>query len=248
MKKKIAILNCLNYAMFGDIIGYQNGILKYNKNFDGILNKDKNKHDYIELSSIQCNYMLFKYVNNNLFNGLVYENEYYNYIPSANTVIQGAHNNIVSANTVFSGHVLFEGVAKAVGTTTGFSSATAVSTDAQQTFTKAQVPSTSTATLASTSGVLDFDTHQNFIITLASGSNTLAAPTTEASQIGQTGVIVFIQPSSGAAASLTLHGDYESVGSGGISLSTGNNDYDIVPYFIKADNSILLGESQKNFG
>ena len=169
-------------------------------------------------------------------------------ISSANTVIQGAHNNIVSANTVFSGHVLFEGTAKSVGTTTGFVSATAVSTDAQNTFTKAQVPSTYTAALSATSGVLDFDTYQNFIITLASGSNTLAAPTTEASQIGQTGVIVFIQPSSGAAASLTLHGDYESVGSGGISLSTGNNDYDIVPYFIKADNSILLGAPSKNFG
>ena len=41
----------------------------------------------------------------------------------------------------------------------------------------------------------DITTYQNFIITLASGSNTLDAPTTEASQIGQTGVIVFIQPS-----------------------------------------------------
>ena len=87
MNKKNVILNCLNYAMFGDIIGYQNGNLKYNKSFDGILTKKNNEHDYIELSSIQCNYMLFKYVNNNLFNGLVYENEYYNYIPSANTVI-----------------------------------------------------------------------------------------------------------------------------------------------------------------
>ena len=87
-------------------------------------------------------------------------------ISSANTLLTGAHNNVVSANTVFQGHVLFEGTAKSVGTTTGFSSATAVSTDAQQTFTKAQVPSTSTATLASTSGVLDYDTHQNFILTL----------------------------------------------------------------------------------
>ena len=169
-------------------------------------------------------------------------------ISSANTLLTGAHNNVVSANTVFQGHVLFEGTAKSVGTTTGFASATAVSTDAQQTFTKAQVPSTYTAALSATSGVLDFDTYQNFIITLASGSNTLAAPTTEASQIGQTGVIVFIQPSSSTAGSLTLHGDYESVGSGGIALSTGNNDYDIVPYFIKADNSILLGASSKNFG
>ena len=169
-------------------------------------------------------------------------------VSSANTIFQGAHNNIVSANTVFSGHVLFEGTAKSVGTTTGFSSATAVSTDAQQTFTKAQVPSTSTATLASTSGVLDYDTHQNFILTLASGSNTLAAPTTEASQIGQTGVIIFIQPSSGSAATISLHGDYESIGSGGLTLSSGNNDYDVVPYIIKADNSILLGAPAKNFG
>jgi hypothetical protein len=169
-------------------------------------------------------------------------------ISSANTLLTGAHNNVVSANTVFQGHVLFEGTAKSVGTTTGFSSATAVSTDAQQTFTKAQVPSTSTATLASTSGVLDYDTHQNFILTLASGSNTLAAPTTEASQIGQTGVIIFIQPSSGSAATISLHGDYESIGSGGLSLSSGNNDYDVVPYIIKADNSILLGAPSKNFG
>lgn len=169
-------------------------------------------------------------------------------ISSANTLLTGAHNNIVSANTVFQGHVLIEGTLKNVGTTTGIVSATAVSTDAQNTFTKAQVPSTYTAALSATSGVLDFDTYQNFIITLASGSNTLAAPTTEASQIGQTGVIVFIQPSSSSAGSLTLHGDYESVGSGGISLSTGNNDYDIVPYFIKADNSILLGAPSKNFG
>ena len=169
-------------------------------------------------------------------------------VSSANTIFQGAHNNIVSANTVFQGHVLIEGTIKNVGTTTGFVDPNTVAFDTQNTFTKAQVPSTYTAALSATSGVLDFDTYQNFIITLASGSNTLAAPTTEASQIGQTGVIVFIQPSSSSAGSLTLHGDYESVGSGGISLSTGNNDYDIVPYFIKADNSILLGAPSKNFG
>jgi hypothetical protein len=169
-------------------------------------------------------------------------------ISSANTVIQGAHNNIVSANTVFSGHVLFEGTLKNVGTTVGIVDPNTVAFDTQNTFTKAQVPSTSTATLASTSGVLDFDTHQNFILTLASGSNTLAAPTTEASQIGQTGTIIFIQPSSGAKGTLSIHGDYETVGSSGLSLSVGNNDYDVVPYIIKADNSILLGAPQKNFG
>ena len=120
--------------------------------------------------------------------------------------------------------------------------------DVQNTFTKSQIPSTYTAALSATSGVLDFDTYQNFIITLASGSNTLAAPTTESGNVGQTGVMIFIQPSSSSAATLSLHGDYESVGAGGITLSTDNNDYDVVAYFIKADNSILLSPAQLNFG
>ena len=121
-------------------------------------------------------------------------------------------------------------------------------TDAQQTFSKAQLGSTYTAALATTSGVLDFDTYQNFILTLANGSNTLAQPTTEGSQVGQTGYMIFIQPSSGTAASLSLHGDYESPAAGGITLSTGNNDYDVLGYVVKADNSILLGTPLLNFG
>jgi hypothetical protein len=131
---------------------------------------------------------------------------------------------------------------------TSLAAANIVATNAQNTFTKAQVPSTYTAALSATSGVLDFDTYQNFIITLASGSNTVAAPTTEASQVGQAGVIIFIQPSSSSAGTLSLHGDYETAGAAGLTLSSANNDYDVVPYFIKADNSILLGKPQLNFG
>jgi len=123
-----------------------------------------------------------------------------------------------------------------------------VKTDEQNTFTKAQLPSTYTAALSATSGVLDYDTNQNFIITLASGSNTLAAVTTEASQVGQTGVIIFIQPSSSSAGTVSLHGDYETAGAAGLALSAANNAYDIVPYFIKAENSILLGSPQLAFG
>ena len=129
----------------------------------------------------------------------------------------------------------------------GFDSDNAV-TDAQQTFSKAQIGSTYTAALSATSGVLDFDTNQNFIITLGNGSNTLAEPTTEGSQVGQTGYMIFIQPSSGTAASLSLHGDYESPAAGGITLSTANNDYDVLGYVVKADNSILLGTPLLNFG
>jgi len=126
--------------------------------------------------------------------------------------------------------------------------AAVVKTDEQNTFTKAQLPSTYTAALSSTSGVLDYDTYQNFIITLASGSNTLAAATTEASQVGQTGFIIFIQPSSSSAGTVSLHGDYETAEAAGLTLSSANNDYDVVPYIVKADNSILLGAAQLNFG
>ena len=131
---------------------------------------------------------------------------------------------------------------------TSLAAANIVATNAQNTFTKAQVPSTYTAALSATSGVLDYDTYQTFIITLAAGSNTLAAPTTEASQIGQSGVIIFIQPGSGAAATISLHADYETAEAAGLTISSANNDYDVVPYIIKADNSVLLGAPQLNFG
>ena len=139
-------------------------------------------------------------------------------------------------------------LAAAATARTNLGLANVVYTNVQQTFTKAQVPSTSTAALSASSGVLDYDTYTNFIITLASGSNTLAAPTTEASQIGQCGVIIFIQPSSSSAGTLSLHGDYETAGAAGITLSTANNAYDVVPYIVKADNSVLLGAPQLAFG
>ena len=119
-----------------------------------------------------------------------------------------------------------------------------VKTSDQNTFTKAQLASTYTG-----SGLtLDLDTYQNFILTLSAGSNSLANPSTEASQIGQCGVIVFIQPSSGNAGTVSLASDYETAESAGLTLSSANNDYDVVPYIVKADNSILLGNPQLNFG
>ena len=161
----------------------------------------------------------------------------------------GANQTITNGNTVT--------IAAGNGiTTTGGSTdtvtvavaSTVVETDEQNTFTKAQLPSTYTAALSATSGVLDYDTYQNFIITLASGSNTLAAPTTEASQVGQTGVIIFIQPGSSSAGTVSLHGDYETPAAGGLTLSSTNSAYDVVPYMVKADNSILLGSPQLAFG
>jgi hypothetical protein len=136
----------------------------------------------------------------------------------------------------------------AIGSDVQAFSSNIVQKNVQNTFTKAQVPSTYTAALSATSGVLDYDTYTNFIVTLAAGANTLAAPTTEGSQVGQCGVIIFIQPSSGAAATVSLHADYETAAAAGLVVSSANNDYDIVPYMIKADNSVLLGAAQLNFG
>ena len=114
------------------------------------------------------------------------------------------------------------------------------------TYTTAQVPKTETATISS-SKTLDFDANQNFILTLGSGANTLTNPTTEASNVGQTGVIIFIQPSSGSAGTVSLGTDYETVGGAGLTLSSTNSAYDVMPYVIKADNSILIGSPQLAF-
>lgn len=124
---------------------------------------------------------------------------------------------------------------------------TNIVSDATQTFTKAQIPSTFSDTFASVSGSFNFDTYQNFIVTLGNNANALANPTTEASNVGQTGVFIFIQPSSGSAGTVSLIGDYETVGGGALNLSSTNSAYDVVPYIIKADNSILLGTPQLAF-
>ena len=131
----------------------------------------------------------------------------------------------------------------AIGTNVQAFDADIVAKDVTNVFTKAQVPSTYTGSALT----LDFDTYQNFIITLSAGSNTLAAPSTEAGNVGQTGTVIFINPSSGAAATLSLHADYETVGGAGLTISATNNAYDVVPYVIKADNSILLGAPQLGF-
>lgn len=103
------------------------------------------------------------------------------------------------------------------------------------------------ATDTSSGLTLDFDANQNFFVTLSSGANTLAQPSTEANNIGQTGFIIFIQPSSGNPGLLSHHADYETAGAATLTLSSTNSAYDVVPYIIKADNSILLGTPQLAF-
>ena len=107
----------------------------------------------------------------------------------------------------------------------------------------AQIPKTRTASFEQP----DFDTYQNFVFTLTSGTtHTLTNPTTATGNAGQTGVIVLIQPSSGTVASLaiTASGDYRPVGGVAPSLTPTLSAVDVIPYMIQADNIVLLGAPQ----
>ena len=42
--------------------------------------------------------------------------------------------------------------------------------------------------------------------------------------------MIFIQPSSGSAGTVSLGTDYETVGGSGLTLSSTNSAYDVVPY------------------
>ena len=105
------------------------------------------------------------------------------------------------------------------------------------------IATTDTDTSNTGSVTLDFGANQNFVLTLT-GNVTLANPSTE--QVGQAGVIVFIQDGTGSR-TLSLGTDYETAGGAGITLSTAASAVDVVPYFVKASGSIQLGAVQKAF-
>tara|TARA_A100001015_G_C14965653_1_gene702824 strand:+ start:568 stop:1575 length:1008 start_codon:yes stop_codon:yes gene_type:complete len=116
------------------------------------------------------------------------------------------------------------------------------------TFSKPVVPATQTAAFSSlSSGVLNFDSFQNFVITLGTGTNTFGAPTTEAGNIGQTGTLILVQPSGGTAGTVSMHADYKTIGNATISLSSGASKVDLIPYIIQSENNILLGNTELDF-
>ena len=90
---------------------------------------------------------------------------------------------------------------------------------------------------------LNFDTNQNFVLTLT-GNVTLDNPTTEA--VGQSGFITFIQDGTGGRA-VSLGTDYETAGGAGLTLSSAASATDVVPYIVVASGRILLGTPQLAF-
>ena len=98
-------------------------------------------------------------------------------------------------------------------------------------------------TNATGSTTLDFDTYQNFVLT-ATGNVTLANPSTESA--GQSGVIVLIQDGTGSR-TLSTGSDYEWPAGTAGTISTSASAVDVIPYFVDASNSILLGAPQLAF-
>lgn len=128
-----------------------------------------------------------------------------------------------------------------VGSTVGTTPAISIDEDQVTTFGKAIVGATHSAGSITGNVTPNFQTYSNFVYTM-SGNVVLKDPSTEA--IGNTGVFVFIQPSSSPGKTLSLEAQYKTAGDGGITLSTTANAVDIFPYFVSADGSIIVGAVQ----
>jgi len=132
------------------------------------------------------------------------------------------------------------GLGSALGTTPAISIAETLVT----TFGGAAVGETDTDATNTGNVTLDFNAHQNFVLTFT-GNVTLVNPSTES--VGQTGFIAVIQDGTGSR-TLTLGTDYESPASGGITLTTTASATDIIPYVVVAANRVALGTPQLAFG
>ena len=130
------------------------------------------------------------------------------------------------------------GKGSALGTTPAIS----IDENLKTTFGGATVGATNTAN-ATGSTTLDFDAYQNFVLTFT-GNVTLANPSTES--VGQSGIIVIIQDGTGSR-TIAVGTDYEWPAGTATTISTAGGAVDIIPYFIKAANSIQLGAAQLAF-
>ena len=130
------------------------------------------------------------------------------------------------------------GLGSTVGTTPAISITEALKTS----FGGGVVGKTQTAN-ATGSTTLDYDAYSNFILTFT-GNVTLANPSTES--VGQSGIIVIIQDGTGSR-TIAIGTDYEWPAGTATTISTSANAVDIIPYYIKAANSIQLGAAQLAF-
>jgi len=131
------------------------------------------------------------------------------------------------------------GLGAALGTTPAIS----INEDLVSTFGGATVGKLFTDATNTGDITLDFTANQNFLLTFT-GNVELQNPTTE--NVGQSGFIIIIQDGTGSR-TLSFEGDFETAGGAGITLSTAANSVDVIPYVVKAANSIQLGAVQLAF-
>jgi hypothetical protein len=129
-----------------------------------------------------------------------------------------------------------------LGSTVGTTPAISIDESLKTTFGGGAVGATQTAN-ATGSTTLNFDTYSNFVLT-ATGNVTFANPSTES--IGQTGIIVFIQDGTGSR-TIAIGTQFEWPAGTAGTISTAANSVDIIPYFVDAADSILLGAPQLAF-
>ena len=141
-------------------------------------------------------------------------------------------------------YVVFQGMAKQTVSPAASTnmSITDLTVSGELTLAKAVQGTTFVDTTNSGNITLDFDTYQNFVLTMT-GAVVLVNPSTEA--LGQTGFIVFIQDGSGNRG-LTTGNQFFAPG-GAITLSTAANAIDVVPYMVQDTDKILLGTPQLAF-
>ena len=153
--------------------------------------------------------------------------------------------NLKVSNSPTNGYVL----TAQSGNTGGLTWATDSTTDSTKlplaggTLTGAVVGATDTDTSNSGTVDLDFTADTNFVLTLTGNITSLTASNEVA---GQSGFIVFIQDGTGSR-TVALHGDYETAGGAGLTLTSTASATDIVPYVVAASSRILLGTPQLAF-
>ncbi len=141
-------------------------------------------------------------------------------------------------------YVVFQGMAKQTVSPAASTnmSITDLTVNGELTLAKAVQGTTFVDTTNSGNITLDFDTYQNFVLTMT-GAVVLVNPTTEA--VGQTGFIILIQDGSGSRGLST--GNQFFAPGGAITISTAASAIDVVPYMVQDTGKILLGTPQLAF-
>ena len=124
------------------------------------------------------------------------------------------------------------------GTVNGGLTVSGTTTVNEVTFNKAVAGNTDVRSVTGAT-TLDFDTYQNFVLTLT-GAITLSNISTET--VGQSGFIAVTQT---GEYGISIDTDFETAGAAGITLSASGTD--LIPYLIIATDRILLGAPQLAF-